>query len=89
MVSRSVLTSGAAKGREALEACIRDIEKHRSELDWLIDGVVIKVGDYTLREQMGYTEKFPRWAVAYKFKAEECVTKLLDVSWELGRISTA
>ncbi len=76
---------GSSKGREALEACILDIEKHRGELDWLIDGVVIKVGDYALRERMGYTEKFPRWAVAYKFKAEECVTKLLDVTWELGR----
>ena len=76
---------GSSKGREALEACIQDIEKHRGELDWLIDGVVIKVGDYALRERMGYTEKFPRWGVAYKFKAEECVTKLLDVTWELGR----
>lgn len=76
---------GSSKGREALEACILEIEKRRSELDWLIDGVVIKVGDYSLREKMGYTEKFPRWGVAYKFKAEECVTKLLDVTWELGR----
>ena len=76
---------GSSKGREDLEACIRDIEKRRGDLDWLIDGVVIKVGDYALRERMGYTEKFPRWAVAYKFKAEECVTKLLDVTWELGR----
>ena len=76
---------GSSKGREALEACILEIEKHRAELDWLIDGVVIKVGDYALREKMGYTEKFPRWGVAYKFKAEECVTKLLDVTWELGR----
>ena len=50
---------GSSKGREDLEACIRDIENHRSELDWLIDGVVIKVGDYALREQMGYTEKYP------------------------------
>ena len=76
---------GSSKGREALEACILEIERHRSELDWLIDGVVIKVGEYSLREKMGYTEKFPRWGVAYKFKAEECVTKLLDVTWELGR----
>lgn len=76
---------GSSKGREALEACIREIEQSRSQLDWLIDGVVIKVGDYALRERMGYTEKFPRWGVAYKFKAEECVTKLLDVTWELGR----
>lgn len=76
---------GSSKGREDLEKCIQDIEKHRGELDWLIDGVVIKVGDYALRERMGYTEKFPRWAVAYKFKAEEAVTKLVDVTWELGR----
>jgi len=76
---------GSSRGREALEACIREIEQSRSQLDWLIDGVVIKVGDYALRERMGYTEKFPRWGVAYKFKAEECVTKLLDVTWELGR----
>jgi DNA ligase (NAD+) len=76
---------GSSKGREALEACIREIGESRNSLDWLIDGVVIKVGDYALRERMGYTEKFPRWAVAYKFKAEECVTKLLDVTWELGR----
>ncbi|QUA53701.1 NAD-dependent DNA ligase LigA [Aristaeella lactis] len=76
---------GSSRGREALEACIREIEQSRSQLDWLIDGVVIKVGDYALRERMGYTEKYPRWGVAYKFKAEECVTKLLDVTWELGR----
>jgi len=46
---------------------------------------VIKVGDFTLREQMGYTEKFPRWAVAYKFEAEESTTILREVTWELGR----
>ena len=76
---------GQSRGREALEACIREIEQSRNGLDWLIDGVVIKVGDYALRERMGYTEKFPRWGVAFKFKAEECVTKLLNVTWELGR----
>lgn len=76
---------GSSSGKEALEKCIKEIEQQRGDLDWLIDGVVIKVGDYALRERMGYTEKFPRWAVAYKFKAEECVTKLLDVTWELGR----
>ncbi len=76
---------GSGKGREELEKCIREIEAERKSLDWMIDGVVIKVGDSTLREQMGFTEKFPRWAVAYKFEAEEAVTKLLDVTWELGR----
>ena len=76
---------GAGTGREELEKCIQKIESERSSLDWLIDGVVIKVGDNSLREQMGYTEKFPRWAVAYKFEAEEAVTRLLNVTWELGR----
>ena len=76
---------GEGTGREELESCIRKIGEERKTLDWLIDGVVIKVGDSALREQMGFTEKFPRWAVAYKFEAEEAVTKLLDVTWELGR----
>ena len=76
---------GKGSGREELEACIREIETQRSSLDWLIDGVVIKVGDSKLREQMGYTEKFPRWGVAYKFEAEEAVTTLENVTWELGR----
>lgn len=76
---------GSGRGREELEKCIRAVEEERPKLDWLIDGVVIKVGDAALRDQMGYTEKFPRWAVAYKFEAEECVTRLNRVTWELGR----
>ena len=76
---------GSGTGREQLEAEIRKIGDQRGSLDWLIDGAVIKVGDTALREQMGFTEKFPRWAVAYKFEAEECVTKLIKVTWELGR----
>ena len=76
---------GNGTGREALEQEIRRIGEERNSLDWLIDGVVIKVGDYNLREQMGFTEKFPRWAVAFKFEAEECVTTLEKVTWELGR----
>ncbi len=76
---------GQPHSREELIACIRQIEEARPTLDWLIDGAVIKVGDFALREQMGFTEKFPRWAVAYKFKAEEGVTTLRQVTWELGR----
>ena len=76
---------GTGTGRAELEERIREIEAQRASLDWLIDGVVIKVGDTRLREQMGFTEKFPRWAVAYKFEAEECVTRLEKVTWELGR----
>ena len=55
---------GSSRGREELENLIREVGERRHTMDWLIDGVVIKVGDTALREQMGFTEKFPRWAVA-------------------------
>ena len=76
---------GSGKGIKALEKEINAIGETRSSLDWLIDGVVIKIGDTQIREQLGFTEKFPRWAVAYKFKAEECVTRIRNITWELGR----
>lgn len=57
----------------------------RQSFDYLIDGTVIKLTDMRTREVLGYTDKFPRWAVAYKFEAEEAATTLLSVSWELGR----
>lgn len=57
----------------------------RSSLDYIIDGIVIKVNDIDLREQLGYTDKFPRWAVAYKFEAEETTTIIKDVIWQVGR----
>ena len=64
---------------------IRRIEETRGDLDYLIDGAVIDICDYATREALGYTDKFPRWAVAYKFEAEEVTTLLEDVTWELGR----
>lgn len=76
---------GRPHDRESLIACIKEIEAARSTLDYLIDGVLVKVGDFALRDQMGYTDRFPRWAVAYKFEAEETTTTLNDVTWELGR----
>lgn len=57
----------------------------RSSLDFLIDGAVIKIADMHTREILGYTSRFPRWAVAYKFEAEEASTILQDVSWEVGK----
>ena len=69
---------------EILKA-IRMTEEKREELDFLIDGVVIKIMDLKTREALGYTDKFPRWAVAYKFAAEEMTTILRQVTWELGR----
>ena len=76
---------GRPHDRESLIDCIKEIEAARPTLDYLIDGVLIKVGDFALRDQMGYTDRFPRWAVAYKFEAEETTTTLNDVTWELGR----
>ncbi len=57
----------------------------RASLDFLIDGMVVKVNDMTTREELGYTIKFPRWAMAYKFEAEETSTILKDVVWNVGR----
>lgn len=74
-----------AAGREEALKLIRDIEARRPELDFLIDGAVVKVMDQRTREMMGYTDKFPRWAVAYKFAAEESTATLEKVTWELGR----
>lgn len=64
---------------------INEAEKKRQELDFQIDGMVIKITDFKMREFLGYTDKFPRWAIAYKFFAEEVPTKLVDVIWDVGR----
>lgn len=69
---------------KAAEELVR-IEEQRHTFDYLIDGAVVKLTDVRTREILGYTEKFPRWAVAYKFEAEEATTTLLSVSWEVGR----
>ena len=65
--------------------CIHHIEEERSSLDFLIDGVLIKVSDLSTREMMGYTDRFPRWAIAFKFEAEETTTVIRDVTWDVGR----
>lgn len=70
---------------EQIKAVIEHIGEIRSSLDFLIDGVVIKVNDYALREELGYTDKFPKWAVAYKFDAEQVTTTLQSVEWQVGR----
>ena len=59
--------------------------RDRNALDFLIDGMVVKVTDFALREALGETEKFPRWAMAYKFPAEEATATVEDVTWEVGR----
>lgn len=70
---------------ESLWAAIEEAEQHRGELDFLIDGLVIKVCDFRTREALGYTDKSPRWAMAFKFAAEEMTTTILRIDWEVGR----
>lgn len=64
---------------------VQYLERSRDKLDYLIDGVVIKINQLNLRNQLGSTGKFPRWAIAYKFEAEEVTTTLNDVIWNVGR----
>ncbi len=74
-----------ASSFEEIRQIINNIASIRSSLDFLIDGVVIKVDDFATREQLGFTDKFPKWAVAYKFDAEQVVTTLNSVDWQVGR----
>lgn len=70
--------------QEVLDA-VAEIEEKRREIDVLTDGAVIKLNDAQVREELGFTDKFPRWAMAYKFEAEEVTTLLKDVIWQVGR----
>ena len=60
-------------------------EEHKQNLPYEIDGIVIKVNSYSLQEEIGSTQKSPRWATAYKFPEEELATKLLDIELSVGR----
>lgn len=71
-----------------IEGVLNYIDKwtsKRESLSYDIDGIVIKVNDLSQQEEMGYTQKSPRWAIAYKFPAEEVITKLLDIELSIGR----
>jgi len=70
---------------DEVKAAIDEIDTNRKTLDVLTDGAVIKLNDCLARADMGYTDKFPRWAMAYKFEAEESVTTVKDVIWQVGR----
>lgn len=72
----------------SLDDTIKEIEavdKVKDDLDTMIDGMVIKVNDCSVRDDIGYTNKFPKWAMAWKFKAVELSTELKDVIWQVGR----
>ena len=70
----------------SIDSIISKIEAvNRDELDFDIDGMVIKVDLFSVRDELGYTDRFPRWAVAYKFPAEETTTIVKDIIWQVGR----
>ena len=70
---------------EEVKEAVKEIERERKTLDVLTDGAVIKVDSAAVRELTGFTDKFPRWALAYKFEAEEVTTLLKEVVWQVGR----
>ena len=73
------------KSMDEVWAFIKHWDKERKKLSFEIDGVVVKVNSYQLQHELGFTAKNPRWAIAYKFETERAATKLLSVSFQVGR----
>ncbi len=69
---------------EVLDA-INEIDINRKKIDFLTDGAVVKINDFSYRDILGATDKFPRWAIAFKFEAEETTTVLKEIVWQVGR----
>jgi len=74
-----------AKSMDEIWSFIEDMEKLRDSLEYDIDGIVIKVNNLAEQEELGFTVKAPRWAIAYKFPAEIAQTEILSVDWTVGR----
>ncbi len=73
------------KSAEEVQEAIDEIEAERKKIDVLTDGAVVKANGERVRAAMGYTDKFPRWAIAYKFEAEEAESTVKNVLWQVGR----
>jgi len=73
------------RSAEEIRAFIEHWDTARKELPYPTDGIVIKVNDFAKRRRLGFTSKSPRWAVAYKFKAEQALTRLVSVDFQVGR----
>jgi len=76
---------GRAKNIDELMAFIDYWEVNREHLPFDIDGIVLKVNNYQIQSELGFTAKNPRWAIAYKFKAERVATKLISIAYQVGR----
>ncbi len=77
------------KSQGEIEALVAHYEEHRHDLDYDIDGAVIKLDDLSLREKIGSTARAPRWAIAYKFPPQERTTKLVDILVSIGKSGKA
>ena len=77
--------SKICKSIEEIEEFINFWDTERKTLPFATDGIVIKVNELPYQKELGYTAKFPRWAVAYKFKAEQALTKLISIDYQVGR----
>lgn len=73
------------KNLDEVKSAIEEIEVGRRNIDILTDGAVVKLNSVQERDKLGYTDKFPRWATAYKFEAEEAETTLCGIRWQVGR----
>lgn len=73
------------KGKDEILKYIQEYTKKRNTLDYDIDGIVLKVNDFSYYNSLGYTAKTPKWAIAYKFPPEEVITKLEDIVYTVGR----
>lgn len=78
-------TARMCSGLSEVLEFINHWDKHRHTLPFETDGVVVKVNSLALQDELGYTAKSPRWAMAYKFKAEQALTRLLQISYQVGR----
>ena len=76
------------KNIEEVTAFCLEWEAKREQYDYEIDGMVVKVNSLELQEKCGFTSHHPRWAIAYKFKAKQATTKLLNVEYQVGKIGS-
>ncbi len=77
-----------AKSMKQIFEFIDEVNADRAQFDFEIDGVVVKVNSIQQQEKLGFTSKSPRWAIAYKYKAEEAITRLLSIDYQVGRTGT-
>ncbi len=70
--------------REVLEY-IEQFEQRKASLEYGVDGVVVKINRHELQQRLGYTSRFPRWCLAYKYATEQVETELLDIEWQIGK----